>query len=70
MSTDFLDLVPAIKKRLHELMVDVAVINERIKCDLSIRSSYIDDAADLTERLKECTSSRQIAEPVDGSFSA
>ncbi|KAJ7090446.1 hypothetical protein C8R44DRAFT_891897 [Mycena epipterygia] len=70
MSTDFLDLVPAIRKRLHELMVDVAVVNERIKADLSLRATYIDDAAELTERLKECTMPEPAPEPADGSVSA
>lgn len=43
----------AIKKRLYQLMVEVAVLNEKIKSDLSVRANHVEDAAELTERLAE-----------------
>lgn len=45
-------LAPVIKKRLYQLMVEVAVIGEKIKSDLETRAKYAADAADLTERLR------------------
>ncbi|KAJ7163439.1 hypothetical protein C8R43DRAFT_1123050 [Mycena crocata] len=51
--TEFLNTVPAIKKRLYQLMVEVAVINEKIKSELGIRAVHVEDAAELTERLQE-----------------
>ncbi|KAJ7838573.1 hypothetical protein B0H13DRAFT_2367311 [Mycena leptocephala] len=42
-----------IKKRLYQLMVEVAVLNEKIKSDLSVRANHVEDAAELTERLAE-----------------
>ncbi|KAJ7909264.1 hypothetical protein B0H13DRAFT_2330562 [Mycena leptocephala] len=38
----------AIKKRLYQLMVEVAVLNEKIKSDLSVRANHVEDAAELT----------------------
>ena len=34
-------------------MVEVAVVNEKIKSDLAIRANHVEDAADLPARLAE-----------------
>ncbi len=50
---DFQTTPAAVKKRLYQLMVEVAVISEKVKSDLMVRANYIDDAADLVSRLAE-----------------
>lgn len=61
--TGALESIPAIRKRLYQLMVEVAVVNEKIKSELAIRAQHVDDAADLTARLAEL-------DPDSGHFSA
>lgn len=45
--------VPAIKKRLYQLMIEISVINEKLRSELALRTELVEDAADLSERLKE-----------------
>ncbi|KAJ7441143.1 hypothetical protein FB451DRAFT_1191191 [Mycena latifolia] len=63
--SDLHSTVPAIKKRLYQLMIEVAVINEKIRSELAIRAEHIEDAADLTARLNELAPSTN-----DGNYSA
>ena len=56
MPSDLPDTIPAIKKRLYQFMVEIAVINDRIRSDINLRSSHVEDAAVLASRLSELES--------------
>ncbi|KAJ7127805.1 hypothetical protein C8R44DRAFT_873596 [Mycena epipterygia] len=53
MPSDLPNTIPAIKKRLYQYMVEIAVINDRIRSDITLRSSHVEDAAALATRLSE-----------------
>lgn len=53
MPSDLPNTIPAIKKRLYQYMVEIAVINDRIHSDIILRSSHVEDAAALATRLSE-----------------
>ncbi|KAF8205988.1 hypothetical protein K438DRAFT_1756717 [Mycena galopus ATCC 62051] len=53
MPSDLPNTIPAIKKRLYQFMVEIAVINDRVRSDLALRTAHIEDAAGLTARLTE-----------------
>ncbi|KAF8184623.1 hypothetical protein K438DRAFT_1974416 [Mycena galopus ATCC 62051] len=53
MPSDLPNTIPAIKKRLYQFMVEIAVINDRVRSDLALRTAHIEDAAALTARLTE-----------------
>ncbi|KAJ7610991.1 hypothetical protein FB45DRAFT_942233 [Roridomyces roridus] len=53
MPSDLPDTIPALKKRLYQYMVDLAVVNDRIRADINLRTNYVEDAANLAARLSE-----------------
>ncbi|KAJ7842770.1 hypothetical protein B0H13DRAFT_2357944 [Mycena leptocephala] len=53
MPSDLPNTIPAIKKRLYQFMVEIAVINDRIHSDITLCSSHVEDAAALAARLSE-----------------
>ncbi|KAJ7040149.1 hypothetical protein C8F04DRAFT_1083893 [Mycena alexandri] len=53
MPSDLPTTIPAIKKRLYQFMVEIAVINDRIRSDINLRSAHVEDAAALSARLAE-----------------
>ncbi|KAJ6474173.1 hypothetical protein C8R45DRAFT_935578 [Mycena sanguinolenta] len=53
MPSDLPNTIPAIKKRLYQFMVEIAVINDRVRSDLALRAAHVEDAAALTARLSE-----------------
>jgi hypothetical protein len=53
MPSDLPNTIPAIKKRLYQFMVEIAVINDRIRSDITLRSAHVEDAAALAARLSE-----------------
>ncbi|KAK7025847.1 hypothetical protein R3P38DRAFT_2778630 [Favolaschia claudopus] len=53
MPSDLPNTVPALKKRLYQYMIEIAVINDRIRADIMLRSSHVEDAAKLAERMAE-----------------
>jgi hypothetical protein len=51
--SDLPNTIPAIKKRLYQFMVEIAVINDRIRSDVAIHSAHVEDAAALADRLSK-----------------
>ena len=53
MPSDLPNTIPAIKKRLYQFMVEIAVINDRIRSDITLRTSHVEATAALSARLSE-----------------
>jgi hypothetical protein len=53
MPSDLPNTIPALKKRLYQFMVEIAVINDRLRSDMALRTAHVEDAAALTARLAE-----------------
>ncbi|KAJ7917919.1 hypothetical protein B0H13DRAFT_1869832 [Mycena leptocephala] len=53
MPSDLPNTIPALKKRLYQFMVEIAVINDRIRSDMALRTAHVEDAASLAARLSE-----------------
>jgi hypothetical protein len=60
-AADLFSTAPAMRKRLYQIMVEIAIINERVRVDMGIRADHIDDAADIQKRLDDMDESGAVS---------
>jgi hypothetical protein len=60
-AADLFSTAPAMRQRLYQIMVEIAILNERVHVDMGIRADHIDDAADIQKRLDDMDESGAVS---------